>query len=79
MKIIVHFKENRIAKYRDLCGMTQSELADSLGVSKNTVSSWERGEFYPSIAHSIALEALLALDHDFVFGPLFDYSFEIVS
>lgn len=76
MKIIVHVKENRIAEYRQLCNMTQSELADSLGVPENIVSSWEAGEFCPSVCHFLALQTLLVVNHQFVLGPLFEYSFK---
>lgn len=39
----------RIAAYRTSSNMTQQALADALGVSKNTVFSWEKGIRKPDI------------------------------
>lgn len=40
---------NFIKQYRKALGLTQSQLASILGVSKNTVSHWEIGDFDPSV------------------------------
>lgn len=34
---------NRIRKYREEFGLTQTELADRIGVSNSRVSNWEQG------------------------------------
>lgn len=34
---------NRIRKYREMCGLSQKELADKIGVSNSRVSNWEQG------------------------------------
>ena len=42
---------------RRQCGMTQEELAQSLGITVGTVSRWEKGRFRPSrLARTLILE-----------------------
>ena len=45
---------------RKKLGLSQEKLAEVLGVSRNTISRWERGEFNPTADKLIALERLLA-------------------
>lgn len=40
---------NNIKNLRSLCHMSQSQLADMIGVTRQTISSWERGISYPDI------------------------------
>ncbi|MBE5887454.1 MAG: helix-turn-helix transcriptional regulator [Lachnospiraceae bacterium] len=40
--------ENNIAEWRELKGVTQSELAEAIGVSRNTISSIETLKYNPS-------------------------------
>lgn len=40
--------KNRIAEYRKKFNLTQKELAFTVGVSKNAISSFERYEYCPS-------------------------------
>ena len=79
MKFLVHFTENRISQYRESLGLTQSQLADLVGVSKNTVSSWERGEFLPSLECYLLLNRVLCVPSVFSFGSLLEFSFEVVE
>ena len=39
----------KIKKYREMQGITQSELGRLLSVSNRAVSKWENGESYPSL------------------------------
>ena len=42
-------KNEIIALYRKLHGMTQAQLAEAIGYSNKSVSKWERGEGTPDI------------------------------
>ena len=61
---------NRLAELRKQHGLSQEELADKLGVSRQAVSKWERGEASPDTdnlielakIYNISLDELLGLD-----------------
>lgn len=53
-----HLKEVRTEK-----NLSQAKLAKLVGVSRNTISSIERGEFYPTA--KLALILCIALDKKF--------------
>ena len=44
--------ESPIVKFRNLRGITQKALADTLGVSEQTVSNWEVGRTEPKLSPS---------------------------
>lgn len=44
---------------RKKLGLSQEKLAEALGVSRNTISRWERGEFNPTADKLAALEQLI--------------------
>lgn len=53
---------NSIRFYREKKGLTQSELASLLGVSKNAISSYECGDYNPTLNHAVQLCVLLDVD-----------------
>jgi len=53
----------RIRRARKLLRMTQQELADKVGVSRNTVDAWENGRSYPR-RYDVALEEVLGISLD---------------
>lgn len=53
-----NLKEIRISK-----GLSQSQLAETVGVSRNTISSIETGQFNPTA--KLALVLCIALDKKF--------------
>ena len=59
-----HLKlKNRLKQYRQKAGMTQTQLAQEVGSSKNTISSIETGQFCPTAY--LAYLRCLALDCKF--------------
>ena len=59
-----HLKlKNKLKEYRQKAGMTQTQLAQEVGSSKNTISSIETGQFCPTAY--LAYLPCLALDCKF--------------
>lgn len=54
---------NRLKEFRQDKGWSQQELADHIGVSRNTIGSIERGEFNPTA--KLALILCIVLDKKF--------------
>ncbi len=57
---------SRIAALRKEKNMTQSELADALGVSDKTVSKWETGGGYPDITMLSQISDRFDVSIDFI-------------
>ena len=47
--------DNRVRELREKSGLSQSDLASSLGVSRQTINSIERGRYLPSLPLAFAL------------------------
>ncbi|MBF7054097.1 helix-turn-helix transcriptional regulator [Halomonas sp. KAO] len=47
--------ENLIRVLREAQGLTQADLADTLGVSRNTINSIEVGRYVPSLPLALKL------------------------
>ncbi|QBI19690.1 transcriptional regulator [Egibacter rhizosphaerae] len=46
---------NRVRELRIEKGLTQAQLGDELGVSRNTINSIEKGRYTPSLPLAIAV------------------------
>ena len=55
--------KNRIREMRTELGLSQAQLAEMVGVSRNTISSIETGQFSPTA--KLALIICIALDKKF--------------
>lgn len=55
--------QNHIKQVRTKAGFSQQQLADMVGVSRNTISSIETGQFNPTA--KLALILCIALDKKF--------------
>ncbi|WP_379133821.1 helix-turn-helix transcriptional regulator [Paenibacillus sp. sgz500958] len=69
---------DKLQTYRKQKGMSQENLADVIGVSRQAVSKWESGQSYPEMDKMIALSELFAvsLDHLVKNIPLTDKEVE---
>lgn len=54
---------NRLKEARSAAGLSQGQLAEMVGVSRNTISSIETGQFSPTA--KLALIICIALDKKF--------------
>ena len=55
--------KNRLKEARTEAGLSQGQLAEAVGVSRNTISSIETGQFNPTA--KLALILCIALDRRF--------------
>ena len=61
--------DNDIAVRRAERGLSQAQLADALGVSRQTVISIEKGRFDPSLPLAFRLAALFGAPIEEIFRP----------
>ncbi|WP_208560797.1 helix-turn-helix domain-containing protein [Marinilactibacillus kalidii] len=54
----------RIKERRNELGMTQDQVAEYLGITRQTISNWENGKSYPDIERIIRLSELYTLSLD---------------
>ena len=57
---------DRLYEARKRSGMTQSDLAEKLGVSRQAVSRWEMGTAKPEFENLIAISDLLGVSTDYL-------------
>lgn len=58
----------RLKELRKKKGLKQQEIAELLGVKRNTYSDWENGKTEPSFENLIKLADLLEVTLDYLFG-----------
>ena len=54
----------KLKEARSPAGLTQEEVAEAIQVSRQTISNWETGKFYPDILSVIKLSDLYAISLD---------------
>lgn len=59
---------SNIRSFREFNGITQEELGDKLGVTRQTISAWEKGETTPNVAQLFRLAGELGVSTDLLFG-----------
>ncbi len=63
---------NNLRLYRKQNGFTQEQVAERLGVSRQAVAKWERGETLPDIENVIALSDMYGTTVDFLVRNMSD-------
>jgi putative transcriptional regulator len=58
---------NRIAELRAAAAMSQAELGDRIGVTRQTVNAIERGKYSPSLEVAFKMARVLKVDLEMVF------------
>lgn len=76
----------KIKELRASRGMSQKELADSLGIAPGRLSNWENGVAYPDFKYLVDLAKELNCSFDFLLGLKLDeqygdlfYYFELLN
>lgn len=59
---------DNIKKYRKQSNMSQDDLAEKLGVSRQSISLWETGQTQPTIDNIIALAKIFNISSDMLLG-----------
>jgi putative transcriptional regulator len=58
---------NLVKRHRLVAGMTQQQLADRVGVTRQTVLSIEKGKYTPSVALALCLAEVLEVSVEILF------------
>jgi DNA-binding XRE family transcriptional regulator len=59
--------ENRVRELRTTLGMTQEQLADMVGIARQSIISIEKGRFQPTIETALRLSAALQVPVESLF------------
>ena len=54
-----HDLRSHVRRHRQIAELTQQELADRIGVTRQTVLSIEKGKYTPSVALALRLSVVL--------------------
>ena len=67
----------RIRKLREQNGMSQSELAKKLDVTRSSVNAWESGLSTPTTQYIVALTRLFHVSADYLLGTEAEFSLSL--
>lgn len=59
---------DRIKHLREQLGITQSELAKKLGITRSSVNAWELGISVPSTQYVVELATIFKVSTDYLLG-----------
>ena len=58
---------SHVRRHRLVSGLTQAELAERVGVTRQTILSIEKGKYTPSVALALALAAVFGVSVETLF------------
>jgi putative transcriptional regulator len=61
--------KNRLRELREAQGLSQGQLAENLGVSRQTVNALETGRYDPSLPLAFRISARFGLPIEQIFSP----------
>jgi putative transcriptional regulator len=61
--------KNRVRELRSMEGLSQAQLGDELGVSRQTINSIEQGRYLPSLPLAIAIARYFTSTVEEIFEP----------
>ena len=70
---------NKIKLLREKLGITQSELAKRLGLTRSSVNGWEMGLSVPSTPLIVELAKLFNVSSDYLLGLEHDKSLDVTG
>ena len=62
------FRVDRVKGLREALDLSQADLAERIGVSRETVSGYEQGRFAPGLRALVSLCVVLACSADYLLG-----------
>ncbi len=62
-----HDIQNLVRQHRLMGGLTQQELADRVGVTRQTILSIEKGKYTPSVALALCLAEVFGVSVETLF------------
>ena len=60
--------DTRIKQLRKMCGITQTELARIMSVTRSSVNAWEMGISIPTAAKLVELSQYFQVSTDYILG-----------
>ncbi len=70
---------DRIRYLRDKAGLTQSDLAKKLGISRSAVNSWEMSLSSPSLANILEMTEIFHVSADYLISSEQKFLIDITS
>ncbi|MFB6126845.1 MAG: helix-turn-helix transcriptional regulator [Halolamina sp.] len=64
--------KNELRQRREECGMSQADLAEAVGVTRQTINSIERGRYDPSLELAFELARFFECRVEALFDPELD-------
>lgn len=61
---------DNIKHERKMCGLTQTQLAEKMGITQQQLSQWECNKFEPTVSSIVALAKALDVSYDDLFRDI---------